>query len=141
VRLAPKDIVAAQLLQTLTPPEQAAAAAPGDQTAPAPAPAEAARPTAPLEQSRLVGTWKAERPDGSSFELTLTGDSKFTWTFRQGDRTSTMQGNYTLGRETLLLEDAKGGTMVGQITPGDDGAFNFKMAGSPPEDPGLDFHS
>jgi hypothetical protein len=39
----------------------------------------------------------------------------------------------------LALERSEEGVLAGTVTFGEDGRFNFRMVGGPPQDTGLDF--
>ena len=86
-----------------------------------------------------MGDWKAERPDGSSFTLNLTGDSKFTWKFANKDKTQDQAGTYTVADDVLILKQGSEPVMVAQIKPLDDNRFNFRLTGASEADPGLTF--
>ncbi len=88
----------------------------------------------------MIGTWKASRPDGSSFVLTITDDAKFTWSFTQKDQApQEFSGTYTVETNVLALERKDGGALIGEITPGEPGNFNFRMLGAYDADKGLNF--
>jgi len=94
----------------------------------------------PVEVATLVGTWNAARPDGSRFDLNLTPDAKFTWSFAQKDEAAQkFDGTYTMEGNVLALERTGGGSLVAEITPAASGKFNFKMVGAPEDDQGLTF--
>ena len=94
----------------------------------------------PIDAKILIGTWNASRPDGSSFVLAITDDAKFTWSFTQKDQAAQeFSGTYTVESNVLALERKDGGALVGEITPGDAGKFNFRMLGADDTDKGLDF--
>ena len=136
VRLMPNDRVAADVLKMVAAPDPAQSG-----QAPAPVGDQAARPTPkPIDAATLVGTWNATRPDGSRFDLNLTQDAKFTWSFAQKDQAAQkFDGAYTVEGNILALERQGGGTLVAEITPSPDGKFNFKMLGAPDDDKGLTF--
>jgi len=148
IRLQPKDQLSVQLLATLD-PQSATAAAPSatppvaESPEPAPPGAEGdsdepAPSTPAFDTAKLVGTWNAKRPEGTTFQLKLTQDGKFTWSFTQGSKTQSFDGNYTVDGSVLVLTRDDGQTMPGFITLADNG-FNFKLHGGPPNDTGLDF--
>ena len=88
----------------------------------------------------LVGPWKAARPDGSKFNLTLTNDAQFTWSFSQKDqKPQEFGGTYTVDENVLALERKDGGSLIAEVTPGGESKFNFKLVGAPGDDPGLNF--
>lgn len=133
VKLMPNDRVAADVLKMVAAPQPS-------ETAQQP-PQEPTRPAAqPVDPATLVGAWKAARPDGSKFDLTLTNDAKFTWSFAQkGQAAQTFGGNYSVEGNVLALERKDGGSLIAEVTPGGEAKFNFKLLGAPEDDPGLDF--
>lgn len=133
VKLMPNDRVAVDVLKMVAAPQPS-------ETAQQP-PQEPTRPAAqPVDPATLVGTWKAARPDGSKFDLTLTNDAKFTWSFAQkGQAAQAFGGNYSVEGNVLALERKDGGSLIAEVTPGGEAKFNFKLLGAPAEDPGLDF--
>jgi tetratricopeptide (TPR) repeat protein len=137
VKLMPNDRVAADVLKMVAVPEAGQSA----ETAQQPAPQDPARPAPkPVDPTTLVGSWKAARPDGSKFDLTLTNDAKFTWSFAQKDqKPQAFGGTYSVEGNVLALERKDGGSLIAEVTPGGEAKFNFKLLGAPQEDPGLDF--
>jgi tetratricopeptide (TPR) repeat protein len=103
-----------------------------------PAPAAGSDVT-PVDPAFLVGDWHADRDDGATFELKLTGDKKFTWKFTQKDQAQTITGNYTLDKATLTLGGPNNGAMVAQVTTDGDNRFTFKSLDDPSGAPGLTF--
>ena len=148
VTLMPGDKVAADILRMIKAPEPTASD-PSSPPALPPLPVDEAanqdtktlKPDVKLIDPKiLIGTWKASRPDGSSFVLTITDDAKFTWSFTQKDQApQEFGGTYTVESNVLALERKDGGALVGEITLGDAGKFNFRMLGADDSDKGLDF--
>ena len=140
VQLMPNDRVATDILKMIAAPLPTQ---PDRTTAPlTPPPAVAvARPAGPqIAAASLVGTWKATRADGSTFDLNLTNAATFTWSFAQkGQPAQAFGGTYTVEGNVLALERKDGGSLIAQITPAGDSQFNFKMLGAPEDDKGLDF--
>ena len=140
VQLMPNDRVAADILKMIGSPLPTQS---DGATAPlAPPPAEAtARPAVPsVAAESLVGSWKAAREDGSTFDLNLTSASTFTWSFTQkGQPAQAFGGTYTVEGNVLALERKDGGSLIAEVTPAGDSKFNFKMLGAPADDLGLDF--
>jgi tetratricopeptide (TPR) repeat protein len=132
-QLQPKDELSVQLLKAL--------AVTGDTVPaqPTPAPSQRAAPAKPLDAASIIGNWKASRPDGSTFRLSLTKDGKFTWNFTREDKTQEFSGTYTVADNFLILKQSDDESMIGQITPLADNRFMFKLAGDNPNDPGLTF--
>ncbi|NQV23495.1 MAG: hypothetical protein HQ518_03915 [Rhodopirellula sp.] len=137
VKLMPDDRVAADLMAMLAAPQPAETA---QQPTPQPA-QEATRPAVkPIDPATLVGSWKAARDDGSQFNLILTNDAKFTWSFApKGQAPQDFGGTYTVDGNVLALERTGGGSLIAEVTPSSAAKFNFRMVGAPQEDPGLNF--
>ncbi len=135
VALKPNDQVAKYMLDAMTPaPEAGVGAAAMKTTEPEGSSAAGASPT-----TDLVGSWAAER-DGNRFELTVNEGSQFTWKATpKGKQPITVTGNLTAAGNALALESEDQGTMVAQVKSDGPDQFQFIMAGSPPNDPGLMF--
>ena len=137
VKANPDDRVARDLLRLAGAPKQGAQAS--TQT-PDPAPSPPADSVPTVDAGRIVGNWKAHRDDGSQFELTLNPDSTFSWRFSaKGQSAQEFTGRYSVDGNVLALERDEGDALMGAITQSNDGRFNFKLVGAPPEDPGLNF--
>jgi hypothetical protein len=94
----------------------------------------------PIDQAKLPGEWKATRDDGSQFLLAINADNKFTWKFSmKGKEPQQFSGTYKVEENILELDNKEQGALVGGVTKQEDGKFNFKLLGAPPEDPGLNF--
>ncbi len=89
-KLQPNDQLAAQLLQSLSAPQ-------GE-------PPAAGPPATPIAEGALVGGWKASQPNGSTFDMNLSGDKKFSWKFTQQGKEQEMTGTYTLADNYLVLK-------------------------------------
>jgi tetratricopeptide (TPR) repeat protein len=157
VRLTPNDRVASDLLKMTTKPPagdgsdasqqptpQPPTAAPANLGTPNPALSDNGKPpeqnVPPIDAEKLIGTWHASRDDGSNFDLTLNKDLTFQWKF--GQKTGAPQqfdGTYTVDGNVVALERKDGGSLIAGVVPAGDNKFNFKLIGSPPEDPGLNF--
>lgn len=156
VKLVPTDKVAVDVLKMLSSPAPTQAAGTpalaqaGQEPTPAltedPATTAAAAPTQDsgppakaLNEEALMGTWKATREDGSQFELTLSAGKKFNWKFApKGQKPTEFGGTYSIDGPVLALESKEGGSLIAGVVQ-EDGKFNFKLIGSPKEDPGLNF--
>lgn len=140
VKLMPADRIAADVLRMVAAP--VTKATPG--AAPSPPSKELSTTiaeTKPINLMLLFGSWQAARPNGSTFQLKLTDDAMFTWSFAAKDQKSQeFSGNYTLDKNILVLERKDGGSLIAQVTPDGNGKFNFKLVGAPGDDSGLDFH-
>jgi tetratricopeptide (TPR) repeat protein len=136
VKLMPTDRIAADVLRMVS--------APATNATPAATPRESTPTVAevkPIDPMLLVGSWQAARPDNSTFQLKLTDDAMFTWSFAAKDqKAQEFGGTYSLDKNILALERKDGGSLIAQITPNGDGKFNFKLVGAPGDDLGLDFH-
>lgn len=151
VTLVPGDRVAADMLKMIAALKAVPTAEAGQQPTPQPPDGPQSSPragansnvgpaAAPIDLATLVGTWKAAREEGSTFELTLTPEKTFTWKFSpKGQPPQEFTGKYTLDVNVLALEKKDGGSLIAVVKPGNTKAFNFKLVGGPPEDKGLDF--
>jgi tetratricopeptide (TPR) repeat protein len=159
VALQPKDMLAQRIVESAMPETEAtgaaasaqAAAAADAQANPAVEAPPAAAPTAApadalpadsgvtLTMEQVTGSWSASHENGAKFALNLTGDGKFTWTYTEGEKTSTLEGTYSLSNDLLILEPAEAEPMVGRITDVGASGFRFRMVGAPREDQGLQF--
>ncbi|MBS0260396.1 MAG: tetratricopeptide repeat protein [Planctomycetes bacterium] len=147
LKLQPGDQLATQLVQLLKGDDDNNPADPKAAQQPTPQPPDAGQgdagsdePTPPtdIDAKKLVGKWSASRPDGSTFSLSLTDDSKFNWGFAKGKQKQEFSGTYSVDGAILVLDRGDGQQMPGLVTLGESG-FNFKLYGGPPDDPGLDF--
>lgn len=140
VRLMPNDRVAADLLKMVSAPPSGQPDETAERPSPQP-PQELTRPAAePVDPAMLVGTWNATRPDGSEFKLTMTNDSKFTWSFTQGNQAAqNFGGTFSVEGNVLALERKDGGSLIAAVIPSGNRRFNFKLLGASDADPGLDF--
>ncbi|MBX3443066.1 MAG: hypothetical protein KF774_11730 [Planctomyces sp.] len=137
IRLVPEDTVAVQVLQMIGGPE-AVKGAPDTSSAPPEATiAAAAKPA--INKDELVGVWKASGPGDAKFQLELTASEAFTWTYSQGEESTTVSGVYAIEENTLALQPDAGGVMVAEVSPPKAGEFHFQVVGGPPGDQGLDF--
>ena len=140
VALMPNDRVAADMLKMVSPPPTGSPDAPAQPPAPLSPPAPTRGAATPVDPTTLVGTWKAARADGSTFDLTLTNDANFTWRFAPKNQAAVeFGGTYTVEGNVLALERQGGGALIAEVTPHSRGKFNFKLVGAPDDDPGLNF--
>jgi Tetratricopeptide repeat len=131
VKLQPGDTLSAQLIARSQPA--------GD----TPPPASVAVPTAaPVDAGKLTGRWAATPAKDASVALAIQDDGRFTWAMTsQGKPAMSIAGASTFADGVLSLvdQDGKNGTLAGNVTWKDADHFNFRVAGSPPSDPGLNF--
>ena len=127
----PEDNVVKELLLMTGGPE-----ALGAPSTPATSPATEAPA---VNAAELVGTWNAAKQDGAKFELGLTADGNFTWTFAQNGKSQTVKGVYALDGNTLAMEPQSGGVMLAEVGQPMGGSFQFALLGAPPGDAGLKF--
>ena len=140
VKLSPNDRVAADLAKMLAPPQAGQPDESSKKTLPNPTQAPVGPVVKPINATSLAGTWKAARADGSTFNLILTTDAKFTWSFAsKGQAAQEFGGAYSVEGNVLALERKDGGSLIAAITPAGEAKFNFKLLGAPDDDPGLDF--
>jgi hypothetical protein len=144
VNLMPKDRLAGELLRMVNgPPQQTNPTDTVPNPTPNPPPTSGgpdAPAVTPIDKTMLPGTWRATRPDGSNFVLTMTNDGMFHWKYstpnKKGDE---FGGTYSTDGGVLILERKEGGALAGAVTFDDDGHFLFKLVGAPPDDKGLSF--
>jgi hypothetical protein len=70
--------------------------------------------------------------------MILRKDGTFAWTFSRGTRKQEVKGVYAVEGNVLALEPDTGGTMLAELTLKDE-TLQFKMIGSKPADPPLEF--
>jgi len=141
VQLEPKDMLAQRIVESAVGDSSTITST--TEAPPAEAPPTAAADTAaagtPVNVDVIRGDWNATQEDGSKFNLSLGADNQFTWTFAQGDKSSSMQGKYSVSNDLLILEPDSGPPMIGRVADAGSGGFRFRMVGTPEEDPGLQF--
>jgi tetratricopeptide (TPR) repeat protein len=131
VRLQPGDTLSAQIIAQFQPSG-------GNQ----PAPAVAASAAAQAVDGKLAGTWAATPAQGAKIALAIQDNGTFTWTATgPGKPPMNIAGKSTFagGTLTLLADGGQNGALVGQVTWKDADDFTFRLAGGPPNDPGLKF--
>lgn len=140
VRLMPNDRVAADILRMVAAPQPEPSPESAQLSPPEPSQESERSAVKPIDAATLVGRWQATRADGSRFDLTLTNDEKFVWSFAQKDQTAQeFGGTYSLDGNVLALERKDGGSLLAEITPSNKAKFNFRLLGALGDDPGLDF--
>jgi hypothetical protein len=102
-------------------------------------PTDLASPAITIAKDALAGKWSAASSAGAKFQLDLTEDGSFAWTFSQDGKSQTVQGVYALDGNVLAMEPESGGVMLADLTEPKGGSFHFRMLGAPPDDPGLKF--
>jgi tetratricopeptide (TPR) repeat protein len=138
VQLNPKDQLSAQLLASLTSPQQSAA--PGaPPTIAGSTEVPPAVPAAPVSAAALAGRWTATRPDGSTIALNLGNDTKYDWNYTTNGQSHNFAGTFSIADNLLVLKQGDTPAMVGQVSLVNNRQFNFKMPGDNPNDPGLTF--
>ncbi len=87
----------------------------------------------------LVGSWRAQG-GGAKIDLTIDSESSFAWK-AAGDGTLPIEimGQVAATTDTLVLDAGDKGTMVGQVTSAGTDKFEFRMVGTPPDEPSLVF--
>ncbi|MDB5346305.1 MAG: hypothetical protein JWP89_4682 [Schlesneria sp.] len=143
-RLQPSDQLTVQLIKGLggeVPTQPGASQQPTPMPPPAADPQLAGddQPPPPdIDPAKIIGRRTAKRSDGTTFTLDLTSDNKFTWSFERAGKKQSFGGTYTVDGAVLVLEREDKATMPGLVTIEGTG-FNFKLFGTPEDDPGLDF--
>lgn len=92
-----------------------------------------------IPQEKLLGDWKASGPQSASFQLSLSADGKFTWSFSQRGETQSVSGVYALDGHVLAMEPDAGGMMLAEVKLDGAGGFSFRQIGTPESDAGLVF--
>ncbi len=129
----PGDKLLTQLAGIAPPPGQTAKTPPPKLPAPADLPKEKT-----LSVEKMVGTWKAANAD-ARFELQLSADGTFVWTYSRGKTTESVKGVFAVDQNNLAMEPDAGGTMLAEIDFADPSQMLFKMMGGEANDPGLQF--
>jgi tetratricopeptide (TPR) repeat protein len=123
----PGDVVAKRLLEAIereAQPEQPAAPQPTEK----PAAGAAAGP-----ETDLVGAWRATSGK-DSVDLVITEDSQFTWKATPaGKPPIEIKGTIETARDAIALTSASAGTMTGAVASKGADAFDFTLAGAPPD--------
>ncbi len=130
--LEPSEKLAAKLLRMVD--DDAATQAP-----PPPPPAAPSPDVKPVDPAALIGSWRANRDDGSVFTLDFAPNKTYTWNFTRQGQVQTISGNYTLAAATLTLQGPNNGSMVAQVITDGADRFRFKPLQGPSDDPGLTF--
>jgi hypothetical protein len=129
----PKDSTAKRMLDALAPPEMVAAAKPVTPAEATPSPGNEGAYT------DLVGKWQA-KAGNTTVELTIGEDSQFTWKAAQpGKPAVELKGQVTTSGDSLMLENAKQGSISGAVKSGGADQWQFNLTGAPANDPGLTF--
>jgi tetratricopeptide (TPR) repeat protein len=124
----PKDYTAKRMLDALAPSQMAATPAPAT-----PSPGSAGAYT------DLVGKWQA-KTGNTTVELTIGDDSQFTWkAIQPGKPAVELKGQVTTNGDSLMLENAKQGSISGAVKSGGPDQWQFNLTGAPSDDPGLAF--
>jgi tetratricopeptide (TPR) repeat protein len=127
----PQDPLVKELLLMTGGPEAIGQPATSTEAAPTAAPA--------VNAANLVGNWNSAGQNGTKFELGLSQDGNFSWTYSQDGKSQTVKGVYALDGNVLAMEPESGGVMLAEVSEPQGGAFSFAMLGAPPGDPGLKF--
>jgi len=137
VRLNKNDKLAADLLKMNQVAQEAPSQPAPDATVPAPQ--QPVVEATPIDPQAIVGNWRAERSDGTKFDLQLTADNKFTWKVDQQGREETMSGSFGVEKDLLALESPQAGAMVGHVKADQPNQMTFTMLGAAQEDLGITF--
>jgi hypothetical protein len=127
LELRPNDSVARALIATLSPRDAQPAQAPAPGTAKA------------VPSDSVVGDWKAQGKEKTSYSMSLRKDGSFTWGFTRGARKQEVKGVHTVEGNVLAMEPDSGGVLLAEVTLKDPDTLHFKMIGGASDDPGLEF--
>lgn len=135
-----------KLAQALLPDDKllkqlVAMTAPTDESKKSDTPPEppAVPPEKVLKSEQFVGTWKATS-QGATFQLDLTKEGGFVWTYSRGKEKQSVKGAFAVDQNNLALEtEDGGGTMLAEIDFTNPSQFLFKMIGDDAKAPGLEF--
>ena len=67
-----------------------------------------------IEQESLIGKWTAKVKD-STFNLELSKDGRFSWTFTSKEGRQRISGVYAIQDSTLAMEPDGGGVMLAEL--------------------------
>ena len=129
----PSDKLLTQLVAMTTPQDESKKSEPATPPMPVDVPAEKV-----LSAEKLVGTWNATS-DGAAFQLDLSKDGSFVWTYSRGKDKQSVKGVFAVDQNNLAMEPEAGGTMLAEIDLTNPSQFLFKMIGGEEQDPGLQF--
>jgi tetratricopeptide (TPR) repeat protein len=130
LKLTPNDKLIQQMVALTTPPNP-------DAAKPTPPPTDVPADKV-ISTQKVAGTWTAKSGD-STFQLKLTEDGVFDWTYGQGGQSQTVSGVYACDKNNLVMNPNAGGNMVAIVNLESPTKFNFLMVGGDPKDPGLEF--
>lgn len=129
-RLQPDNRLAAQLAREFSTDDKA------DPAPPVPEPASSFEP----KEDSLFGTWKTSPSKDVSIELTLPEEGDFTWKVVQKGIPQTFTGEFSASDDLLTLARADNGpVLVGNLIWQDEKNFQFHLANTDPNDPGIMF--
>ena len=141
LKLTPENEVAADLYAAMRGPEALREIEGFDVPAPDALPPRPSMDTPTVAADDIMGQWTATAQNNAEFKLTVNNDGRFEWSFTRNDRSEKVSGVWALEGNTLALEPETGGTMLAEVVPNEDGnGFTFRMLGSNPTKPGLEFH-
>jgi tetratricopeptide (TPR) repeat protein len=130
LKLTPNDKLIMQMVALTTPPDPNA-------TKPTP-PSTDVPADKVISTQNIAGTWTAKSGD-STFQLKLTADGVFDWTYGKGGQSQTVSGVFACDKNNLVMNPNAGGNMVAIVNLESPTQFNFLMVGGDPKDPGLEF--
>lgn len=131
--LLPGDKLLTQLIAMTTPAGERAKETPAT-----PSPTTEVPKEKVLTVDKVAGAWTA-KSDDARFDLELTQEGAFTWTFTRGETKESVKGAFAVDQDSLAMEPDAGGTMLAQIDFTKPDQFKFLMVGGEPNDPGLLF--
>jgi hypothetical protein len=126
VALQPKDVVAADLLLAMSPSDKPAS------TTPATAPPA-------IASDAVIGVWTASGPKNAKYDMKLTKDGVFTWSYSRGATKQDVKGVYAIDGNNLAMQPDGGGTMLMELKLIASDGLHADIVGAAKGDPGLEF--
>ncbi len=127
VALQPKDSVAAYLLQSMLPPDKTTCAT------------KVITPPPAVANDAVIGTWVASGLKNAKYEMALTKEGAFTWSFSKGGPKQEVKGVYAMDGNSLAMQPDGGGTMLLELKQSGADNLHADIVGATKGDPGLEF--
>lgn len=92
-----------------------------------------------IKAEQVTGRFHASGRENAKFELDLNGDGTFRWSFTRDGQQQLVTGVWAMDGNVLAMEPETGGVMLAELTRVNEQGFIFRMTGTGPDDPGLNF--